>query len=114
MGRYFILNDQKVIEAENYGAWSEWYESHYRAVEQVAETQLGPSTVLTRFLALDMSLSQRSPAKVFETRVKGGWLNDQWERFSTLEEARAGHDAWVARVRGTQDEDQLPPPGGNW
>jgi hypothetical protein len=114
MGRYFILRDQEVIEAEDYRTWSEWYESSYRAVERVAETTLGPATVTTRFLALDMSLSQRSPAKVFETRVKGGWLNDQWERFSNIEEARAGHEAWVARVRGTEEEEQLPPPGGNW
>ena len=114
MGRYFILKDQEVVEEQDYAAWSAWYESKYKAVEQVAETRLGPATVTTRFLALDMSLSQKSPAKVFETRVKGGWLNDQWERFCTLAEAQAGHETWVARVRGTEEENQLPPPGGNW
>jgi hypothetical protein len=59
---------------------------------------------------MSMTLSQDVPPELFETRVEGGWLDDQWERYPTLEAAKAGHDAWVTRVRNAE-ENELPPPG---
>ena len=59
------------------------------------------------------TLSKVSPV-LFETRVTGGWLADQRERYATIDEARAGHESWVARVREVEEENQLPPPGGAW
>ena len=59
-------------------------------------------------------LARDTPALVFETRVKGGWLDDQWERFSSLDEARTGHERWVEKVRNSEDEEGLPPPGAGW
>jgi hypothetical protein len=114
MGRYYILRNGEVVEEPDYQKWSAWFESDFQEVELVAESRLGTSTVSTRFLALDMTLSQDSPPLVFETRVKGGWLDNQWERFASLEEAAAGHESWVERVQQADQENSLPPPGAGW
>ena len=73
--------------------------------------EAGYSLVRTAFLAMNMTLSncRRTIPLLFKTRLEGGWLDDQWERYSTLDEAEAGHEAWVARV-ATAEENGLPPP----
>ena len=114
MGRYYILRDCEVIEEPDYKKWSAWFESAYKKVEIVAESRLGGSTVSTRFLALSMTLAPDSPPMVFETRVNGGWLDNQQERFSSLVEATAGHENWVRRVKESDEENGLPPPGAGW
>jgi hypothetical protein len=111
MGRYYILRDGKVIEEPDYAKWMEWYGKSFEQVRCVAETKVKYGTVSTVFLALNMTLSKTDPPLLFETKVQGGWMADQWERFSTLEEAQAGHEAWVARVREQEEEHKLPPPG---
>jgi hypothetical protein len=114
MGRYYILRDGKVLEEPNYPSWAEWYENHFKDVEMVAHTELVHGVVSTRFLAMNMTLARDAKPLVFETRVKGGWLDDQWERFASLDDARAGHEAWVARVQEAENEEGLPPPGAGW
>lgn len=114
MGRYYILRDGEIVEEPDYQKWSAWFDSTFEEVELIAENRLGTSTVSTRFLALDMNLSKNSPPMVFETRVKGGWLDNQWERFASLEEATAGHESWIQRVRKADEENGLPPPGAGW
>lgn len=114
MGRYFILRDGEVIEEPDYSTWFAWFESAYKDVELIAESRLGASTVSTRFLALSMTLDQDSPPMVFETTVNGGWLDNRRERFSSLEEATAGHENWVRRVKESDEENELPPPGAGW
>lgn len=110
MGRYYILHQGEVVEEPDYAKWAQWYKNSYEGVHQVASTEAQYGTVVTVFLGMNMTLSQSDPPLLFETRVKGGWLDDQWERYSTLDEAKAGHEAWVARVRAAE-EDGLPPPG---
>jgi hypothetical protein len=114
MGRYYILRDGEVVEESDHGVWSEWYQREYPAVEEVARTDLAHGSVITRFLALEMTLNQDEPAEVFETRVKGGWLDGEWRRYRTLDEARAGHERWVRRLRDAEAEGGLPPPGISW
>jgi len=114
MGRYYILRDGEVIEEPDFQKWSAWFESAFIEVELIAESRLGGSTVATKFLGLSMTLSQASQPMVFETRVKGGWLDNQWERFASLEEATAGHENWVQRVKDAEEENELPPPGAGW
>ena len=114
MGRYYILRDGEVIEEPDYTKWSAWFESAYKNVELIAESRLGGSTVSTRFLALSMTLAQDSPPMLFETTVNGGWLDNQRERFSSLDEANTGHENWVRRVKESDDENGLPPPGAGW
>jgi hypothetical protein len=111
MGRYYVLRDGEVVEEPDYTKWIKWYGESYEKVRCIASTDVKYGTVSTIFLALNMTLSKTDRPLLFETRVKGGWLDDEWERFSTLEEAKAGHEAWVARVHAEEDENKLPPPG---
>jgi hypothetical protein len=110
MGRYYILQDGQVIEEPDYDKWARWRQDCYEKVRCIAQTEAQYGTVRTVFLAVNMTLAQDDPPCLFETRVEGGWLNDQWQRYPTLVEAKAGHEAWVARVRES-DETELPPPG---
>jgi hypothetical protein len=114
MSRYFILRDGEVIEEPDYSTWSAWYESSFKDVELIAEDDLGGSVVTTRFLSMAMSLAQNSPPMIFETVVRGGWMDNEKERFATLQEAMTGHKTWVRRVREADEENQLPPPGASW
>jgi hypothetical protein len=114
MGRYYILRDGEVIEEPDYTKWSAWFDSAFKDVELIAESRLGGSTVSTRFLALSMTLAKDSPPMVFETMVNGGWLDNERERFSSLLEATAGHESWVQRVKDSDEENGLPPPGAEW
>lgn len=114
MGRYYVLRDGEVIEEPDHDSWYEWYEHSYKDVEVVAETRLANCTVRTRFLAMNLTLAQDAPPQVFETKISGGWLANEGERFATLAEARTGHERWVSRVREVQAENHLPPPGAGW
>ena len=111
MGRYYILHDDEVIEEPEYTKWIQWYGESYEKIRCIASTKVKYGTVSTVFLALNMTLSKTDPPMLFETRVTGGWLDDEWERFSSLEDAKAGHEVWVARVHNEEEENQLPPPG---
>jgi hypothetical protein len=114
MGRYYILRDDEVIEEQDHARWREWFDSCYQEVADIAETTTDHATVSTRFLAVSLSLANDKPPMLFETRVTGGWLDGQGEKFASPEEARVGHEAWVDRVRAAEEENQLPPPGAGW
>jgi hypothetical protein len=110
MGRYYILGDDGAVEEQGYAEWARWYKDCYEKVRCIASTKVKYGTVSTVFLAMNMTLSKSEPPMIFETRVHGGWLDNEWERFPTLEDAKAGHEAWVDRVRAEED-DKPPPPG---
>ena len=111
MGRYYMLRNDEVVEEPDHAKWVEWYKSSYDRVRCVATSELEHGIVSTVFLAVNLTLSKDDPPLLFETRVKGGWLDNQWERFPTIDAARAGHEAWVARAREVEKENPLPPPG---
>jgi hypothetical protein len=113
MGRYYILHGGEVVEEPDYTKWAKWHEDSYRQVCRVATTQGQYGTVSTVFLGINMTLSKDQPPLLFETRVEGGWLDGQAERYSTLEQAKAGHQAWVTRVHQAE-QNKLPPPGRVW
>ena len=110
MGRYYILRDGEVVEEPDHAKWAEWYKDTYPQARCVASTKVEYVTVETVFLAMNMTLSKDDPPFLFEARVKGGWLDNEWKRYATLQEAHAGHEALVARVRAAE-ENKLPPPG---
>jgi hypothetical protein len=114
MGRYYILRDNQVIEEQDHSVWSEWFESTYQDVADIAQTETAHSNVVTRFLAVNLTLAQDQPPLLFETKVTGGWLEGQGEKYASIEDARTGHDAWVGRVRAAEEENELPPPGAAW
>ena len=64
---------------------------------RVALTEYGEITVSTVWLGLDYSFGH-GPPLIFETMVFGGEYDQYQERYSTEEQALAGHNATVAMV----------------
>ena len=65
----------------------------------VCKTRLGLVRVSTVFLGLDHNWTPGQRPLVFETLVFGGPADGMMERYSTWEEAEAGHEVIVALVR---------------
>jgi len=99
MSEHYILEGHKAVEADLM-TWARWFETSSRADRIVARTELAECTVSTVFIGLDHNLGD-GPPHIFETLVLGGKLADEMERYSTWEQAEAGHEVMVGRVRET-------------
>ncbi len=111
MGRYYTLCGDVVAEEPDFSTWVAWHTRSYEKTRCVARTSVKFGTVATVFLGVNLALTESERPRLFETRVLGGWLDDQYEHYATLEEAHAGHTAWVARIRAMEQTNELPPPG---
>ena len=99
MGRHFILRDGEVVEEPDAAAWARWYEEHYESVRLIARTEVADAVVTTEFLPIGMDVSRGAPPLLFETRVRGGWLDQASELHASVDEAHAGHRRWVEKIR---------------
>jgi hypothetical protein len=66
--------------------------------KQVAVTEIGDVLISTVWLGMDHGYGDGEPM-IFETMQFGGECDSDMERYSSLEEAQAGHDAWVRRIQ---------------
>ena len=96
MSDLYVLKDGLPIPEDDSLAWSLWFET---ADRRVALTKMGDVEVSTVFLGIDHSFGG-GPPLLYETLVFGGPLDGEMERYSTLQEAEAGHQRMVARVSG--------------
>lgn len=92
---YYILEDGIPKPISSIQEWGEWLE---KADRTVAKTKIGKVLVSTVFLGLDHQWGE-GPPLLFETLVFEGLLDGEMERYSTLDEAKAGHEVMVERVR---------------
>lgn len=100
---YYILNGKEVEEAKTFMDWAKWMDGADRHVGCTTENGVTVSTV---FLGIDHNWGARSLGPViFETMVFGGPLNEEQERYSTWDDAKAGHDRWLQRVRDEQKKE---------
>lgn len=105
---YYILDGHTPIKA-TYEQFCAWFAQRSSQAEQqwgdvswrVALTTVNGITVSTVFLGIDHAYSGGPPV-LFETMVFGGPLAEQCERYSTWDEAAAGHEAMVQRVKEEQ------------
>jgi hypothetical protein len=95
MGDTFILKDGKPVHCNDLLTWGKWMATGDRIV---AKTQIGDADVSTVFLGLDHGFGRSTPI-LFETMVFGGALDGEQERYATRDEAQAGHDTMVERVK---------------
>jgi hypothetical protein len=68
-----------------------------REYKRVALTKIGDIEISTVWLGLDHQYGDGAPL-IFETMQFGGDSNFDCERWSTIDEAVAGHQAWVGRI----------------
>jgi len=110
MGRNYILRDREVIEESDFEKWRAWHEVSYEAVRCVASTGVKFGKVVTVFLGTNLRASQAEPPWLFDTRVQGGWLSNEWQRSESFDAALAAHEAMVERVREAETKHNTPPP----
>jgi hypothetical protein len=94
---FYILRDNQPVAVRTGLEWAAWYET---ADRRIAVTKIGKSEVTTIFLAIDHAW-WGGPPLLFETRVFGGALHGEMERYTTPEESKHGHAIMVGRVRET-------------
>ena len=95
---HYILKDKEAVPCELL-EWAKWFGTNDRTV---AKNKFGKVLVSTVFIGLDHSLGIESRPLIFETMVFGGPLNQEMDRYSTWNEAVAGHEIMCARVKGTK------------
>lgn len=92
MSEHYILDGHNPRPAELF-EWAGWFETHDRHVD---ETHVGAARVSTVFLGLDHRFGTSGPPLLFETMIFGGPHDGYQQRYSTWDEAQAGHAAAVA------------------
>lgn len=95
MNDKYILDGHEVVLCEDLMKWASLFEN---ADRRVAKDIIGGVEVSTVFLGLNHNYGEGEPI-LFETLVFGGPLDGEMERYSTWDEAKAGHAAMVERVK---------------
>ena len=89
----YILKGHEPVPVE-LEVWAEWFETADRHVRDTARDEVRVSTV---FLGLDHGFGL-GPPQLFETMVFVNGSSVDCERYSTWDEAEAGHQRWVQRT----------------
>ena len=101
MSDRYILRGKEAIPCDDLMQWAMNFESTDRHVAKTtitpADSSLPSSHVSTVFLGLDHAWDS-GPPLLFETMVFNGPMDQEMDRYSTWEEAEAGHDDMVQRV----------------
>ena len=95
----FILDaDGKTPIPADLMTWAKWCESN-PALKIVKQEEVHGVKVSTVFLSLDHSFGHGPPV-LWETMIFGGEHDEYQERYSTYDDAVAGHQKAVEMVRG--------------
>lgn len=99
MSEHYILDGHTPVKTDLM-TWARWFvEGDHR---QVKQTLMGDVDVSTVFLGLDHRFGE-GPPLIFETMIFGGEHDEFCERYSTWEEAEAGHARAVALVSASSE-----------
>lgn len=97
-GRYYILDAENlVVRAAGLLEWGRWFEDANRHVGYTGITS--ECRVSTVFLGIDHRHHGRGPPLLFETMIFGGPLDQRQWRYSSWDDADAGHRAAVRKAR---------------
>lgn len=93
----YILNDEGVpVPESDVVAWGRWFQT---ASRHVGFDDLGEVSVSTIFLGLDHRFVGNGPPILWETLVFGGPHDGDGERYTSREDAVAGHAKYLALVK---------------
>ena len=93
MTNTYILKGHEPVPCDDLAWWAWWFE---KADRHVRESIQGDVRVSTVFLGLDHGFRGRK--ELFETMVFVNGSSVDCERYSTWDEAEAGHQRWVMQV----------------
>lgn len=101
MNTYILNEADEPVYCSDIIAWGKWLESSPKHC--VASDIIGDSRVSTIFLGMDHSWTPGGPPILWETMIFGGKNNLYCERYSSLQEAKAGHIKAIERVKAEQE-----------
>lgn len=90
----YILVDKKLKPA-SLEEWAKWFETTDR---HIGNDHIGDVKISTVFLGLDHSFGGDKPL-LFESMIFGGERDQDQFRYSTYEEAEAGHKKLVDEIK---------------
>ena len=104
---YMLDAEHHVVRCRDVIAWGRWMEDFDN--RRVAYTDINVAiSVSTVFLGINHRFGGRGPPLLFETMVfTNGDGGDMW-RYSSWDDAAAGHEAAVRRLRAAQTTSELP------
>lgn len=94
---YYLDSDNHLVGTHEFLEWARWFEYTNRVVgwtQIVADVH-----VSTVFLGIDHRHFGDGPPIVFETMIFGGALDQDMWRYSSWDDAEAGHKAAVRKAR---------------
>lgn len=91
MNNFILDTDGRTpVPCPNVLEWANWFEDADRVVAQIDRDGVRVSTV---FLGIDHRFDADGPPLIFETMIFGGEHDEEQWRYSTWDEAMAGHEA---------------------
>ncbi len=97
MGRHYILDDEGKPKLVDLLVWAEWFGVAQNRIVQ--QDEIGDVRVSTVFLGLDSNWHEQGDPVLWETMIFGGKHDNYQDRYSSLEDAKAGHAKAVALVK---------------
>lgn len=104
MTDHYILDGRNAVPCDDVLMWAKWYENNNHIV--AAWGDRGDVYVSTVFLSIDHGFG--GVPLLFETMIFGGPHHQWQDRYSTWQEAAAGHNRVVANVILGKDPDYVP------
>jgi hypothetical protein len=86
--KHYILEGKTPVVVHDTLDWGKWFQTANRVVARNENDGVVVSTV---FLGLDHRFGGKGPPLIFETMIFGGPRDQETYRYSTWEEAEAGH-----------------------
>ncbi len=98
---FWTLDEQNwPVYTDDVLVWGRWFEEATKTRRRVVGNEkVNGITVSTVFLGIDQSYGDGSLPILFETMVFDGPLDGEMDRYATWDEALAGHQAMVERVK---------------
>ncbi len=96
MSTHWILDGHEPVEA-TLEEWGKWFEGGHN-YRKVALTDRGSIRISTVFLGIDHDFGGSGPPILFETMIFGGEHDEYQERYTTWDQAEAGHKRAVEMV----------------
>lgn len=92
---YILADDGKTpIPVEDVLVWARWYEQADKE-RRVGYDTIGDTEVSTIFLGIEHNFGIKGRPILWETMIFGGPLDHEMGRYTSYDEALAGHEHWV-------------------
>lgn len=102
---HYVLRGKEVVRAISMEQWAREFENDPNRI--LSQTSIGCYKISTVFLGLDHNFDKKGPPLVFETMIFGeGQWDQQQYRYSTYEEAMAGHQAACELIERSNADDE--------